>query len=95
MDLASAAGIGLSLFSVVLGVIVIGLSPGQVIDIPSLFITVGGAIGGTMLGNPLELTTGAGKTLLLPLKSQKSTLKKRSIRLLALVRKQKVRSTGS
>lgn len=77
MDLASAAGIGLALFSVMLGVIVIGLTPGQIIDIPSAFITVGGAIGGTMLGNPLELTTGAGKTFGLAFKKPEIDLKEK------------------
>lgn len=56
MDLASLIGLITSAIMVVLGIIVTGLGPGQIIDIPSIFITVGGAFGATTASNPLPLT---------------------------------------
>lgn len=61
MDISSIGGLGLSVFAITFGIIVTGLSAGQIIDIPSILITVLGATSAVIVSNPLERTMKAGK----------------------------------
>jgi chemotaxis protein MotA len=61
MDLATIIGLGTGLFVLSLGVITAGLNPLSIIDIPSVLITIGGGVAGTILSSPWETTLGMGK----------------------------------
>jgi chemotaxis protein MotA len=61
MDISTLIGIGTGSFVLILGVITAGLNPLSLIDIPSVFITVGGGIAGTIVANPWEITLNMGK----------------------------------
>ncbi len=56
MDLATLLGLIISIVVVILGIFTTGLAPGQIIDIASVFITVGGSFATVMASNPLEIT---------------------------------------
>lgn len=56
MDIASLGGMLLAIVAMVVGIIAAGLSAGAIIDIASLFITIGGSIATVMVSNPLALT---------------------------------------
>jgi chemotaxis protein MotA len=60
MDIATVGGLGLGVFLLLFGTIVAGLSPAALFDLPSVLITFGGAVAGTMLSAPWENTTGIG-----------------------------------
>lgn len=62
MDIASVAGLALSWMLVFAGIIT-GGDPMAFVDAPSLLITVGGAVGATMLSNPIERIKGAGQIM--------------------------------
>ncbi|MDX1959599.1 MAG: motility protein A [Leptospiraceae bacterium] len=61
MDIATLIGLGSGLFVLSLGVITAGLNPLSIIDIPSVLITIGGGIAGTIISAPWEATLGMGK----------------------------------
>jgi chemotaxis protein MotA len=61
MDIATLIGLGSGLFVLCLGVIQAGLNPLSIIDIPSVLITIGGGIAGTIISAPWESTLGIGK----------------------------------
>lgn len=60
MDIASVVGMALSWILVIMG-IVQGGDPGAFIDAASVLITLGGALGATILSNPLERFKNVGK----------------------------------
>ncbi|MDR1944395.1 MAG: motility protein A [Synergistaceae bacterium] len=62
MDLASVVGLSLSVIVVVAGILM-GGSAMAFVDIPSIFIVLGGTFGATIVANPLERTKIAGKIL--------------------------------
>lgn len=57
MDISTIIGLGAGVSVLIMGTIVAGLNPLTLIDIPSVFITFGGAVFGTMISAPLESTT--------------------------------------
>ncbi|WCL49604.1 motility protein A [Leptospira sp. GIMC2001] len=61
MDIASVIGLGLGVFLLLFGTIQAGLSPLDLINIPSVFITFGGATAATMISQPWEGTLTVGK----------------------------------
>jgi chemotaxis protein MotA len=61
MDIATAVGLGSGLFLLTFGVIYAGLGPGDILDIPSVLITFGGGVAGTILSAPWEATLQIGK----------------------------------
>lgn len=62
MDLASVIGFALAWIMVIWGIIS-GGDPGAFVDVPSILITLGGAMGATILANPIERTKGLPKIL--------------------------------
>jgi len=56
MDIASLVGLIMAAMAIVIGTFAAGITAGQIIDIASVFITVGGASGTVILSNPLPLT---------------------------------------
>ncbi|MDR3354049.1 MAG: motility protein A [Synergistaceae bacterium] len=62
MDLASIVGLSFSIMVVLAGMM-LGGDMGAFVDIPSIFIVLGGTIGSTMLANPIERTKIAIKIL--------------------------------
>lgn len=62
MDLASVIGTALAWIMVIWG-IASGGDPMAFVDVPSLAITIGGALGGTILSSPMERVKSAGKIL--------------------------------
>lgn len=61
MDISTLIGLGLGFGVLGLGVITAGVGLGSLFDIPSLLITVGGGVAGTIIANPWETTLGMGK----------------------------------
>jgi chemotaxis protein MotA len=61
MDIATLIGLGLGATVLMLGVVVAGLNPLSLVDIPSVLITVGGGLAGTIIANPWESTLTLGK----------------------------------
>ena len=61
MDFASIVGTIMAAMAIVVGTFAAGISAGQIIDVASLFITVGGASGTVILSNPLPLTLNTFK----------------------------------
>jgi len=61
MDFASIVGTIMAALAIVVGTFAAGISAGQIIDVASLFITVGGASGTVILSNPLPLTLNTFK----------------------------------
>ena len=61
MDLGTLIGLGIGFGVLGLGVITAGVGLGSLFDVPSLLITVGGGIAGTIIANPWETTLGMGK----------------------------------
>lgn len=61
MDIATLIGFGAGITVLSLGVITAGLDPMSIIDIPSIFITIGGGIAATIIANPWEVTLNMGK----------------------------------
>ncbi|QTA38763.1 motility protein A [Thermosipho ferrireducens] len=55
MDIAVLAGVGLALFMVLFGIISGGGDFAAFINIPSLFIVIGGSIGATIAANPKDI----------------------------------------
>jgi len=78
MDLASVGGLVTALIALVVGIVTTGIGAGDIIDIPSLFITGVGSLACTAISNPLSLTIGAGglyaKTFSLPTFDVKSKI---------------------
>jgi chemotaxis protein MotA len=60
VDLASVVGLSLSVIVVLAGIIM-GGNPGSFVDIPSVFIVIGGTFGATIVANPIERTKLVGK----------------------------------
>lgn len=60
MDIASIIGISAGFFLVMFGALNTGMNVTAIIDIPSMFITFGGAVSATILSAPWEATTGIG-----------------------------------
>ncbi|MCE9499403.1 MAG: motility protein A [Leptospira sp.] len=56
MDIATLIGIGSGLGVLLMGTLAAGLNPLTIIDIPSIFITFGGGIAGTILSAPWSST---------------------------------------
>jgi chemotaxis protein MotA len=61
MDLATVIGIGTGLTVLIIGIIAAGLPPLALFDVPSIFITFGGGIAGTIIANPLSGTQALPK----------------------------------
>jgi len=61
MDIATVIGLGVGVFLLLFGTLQAGLSPLDLINIPSLFITFGGATAATIISAPWEGTLGLGK----------------------------------
>ncbi|PJZ71453.1 motility protein A [Leptospira perolatii] len=61
MDIASLIGLGTGFFLVAFGMVVAGLNPIDIIDIPSVLITFGGATASTITAMPWESTLAIGK----------------------------------
>lgn len=61
MDIASVIGLSLGAFLLLFGTLQAGLSPLDLLNIPSVFITFGGATAATMLSQPWEGTLTLGK----------------------------------
>ncbi len=59
MDIASFLGTGIAFFAIVIGIFTAGITAGQIIDVASVFITVGGSAGTVIISNPLPLTLNA------------------------------------
>ena len=57
MDIATVAGLVISIFCLVVGVFVVGIGFGEIINIASIFITFGGSIATVLMSNPLNITT--------------------------------------
>ncbi|MDR0649663.1 MAG: motility protein A [Synergistaceae bacterium] len=62
MDLATVVGLSLSIIVVIAGMFM-GGSLASFVDIPSIFIVVGGTFGAAMVANPLERSKMVGKIL--------------------------------
>jgi len=60
-DIATFIGLAAGLFVLTLGVIVAGLNPLTIIDVPSILITIGGGIASTIISAPWEGTLNIGK----------------------------------
>jgi chemotaxis protein MotA len=60
MDIASIIGLALGTFLLLFGTLQAGLSPLDLLNIPSVFITFGGATAATMISQPWEVTLGLG-----------------------------------
>ena len=58
MDIATAVGLGSGMFLLTFGVIYAGLGPGDILNIPSVLITFGGAVAVTMMSATWESTIG-------------------------------------
>ncbi|RME93464.1 MAG: motility protein A [Candidatus Hydrogenedentota bacterium] len=56
MDIASVAGMIIALVAMVVGTLAAGLGAADIIDIPSIFITVFGSFATVLISNPLKLT---------------------------------------
>ncbi|MCB1180021.1 MAG: motility protein A [Leptospiraceae bacterium] len=61
MDISTVVGIGTGLTVLIIGIISAGLPPLTLLDIPSIFITFGGGIAGTIIANPWEGTLNITK----------------------------------
>ncbi|MCX7998953.1 MAG: motility protein A [Leptospiraceae bacterium] len=61
MDFATIGGLAFGVSVLTMGVFFAGLNPLSIIDIPSIFITIGGGIAGTVIANPLESSMNIGK----------------------------------
>jgi len=61
MDLSTLVGLGVSIGMVIFGIIMGGVGFSYYIDIPSIFIVIGGSIGGLLTASPLSRITGIGK----------------------------------
>ncbi len=61
MDLATIGGLAFGVSVLTMGIFVTGMNPLSIIDIPSIFITVGGSIAGTVISNPLESSLNINK----------------------------------
>ena len=59
MDLATIIGLSAGLFALLFGMIEGGVTIGDIMDIPSIFITVGGSLSILVMGNPLKQTMDA------------------------------------
>ena len=57
MDIATVAGLVISIFCLVVGVFVVGIGFGEIINVASIFITFGGSIATVLMSNPLNITT--------------------------------------
>jgi chemotaxis protein MotA len=61
MDIASVIGLVLGLVLLTFGTVIAGIGAGDVLNIPSVLITFGGAAAGTMISATWESTLGVGK----------------------------------
>ena len=61
MDIASVIGLVLGLVLLTFGTVIAGIGAGDVLNIPSVLITFGGAAAGTMISATWESTLGIGK----------------------------------
>ncbi len=61
MDIASVIGISIGFLLLLFGTVQAGLAPLDLLNIPSVFITFGGATAATVLSQPWEATLALGK----------------------------------
>jgi len=61
MDIATVIGLGVGVFLLLFGTLQAGLSPLDLVNIPSVFITFGGATAATIISAPWEATLNIGK----------------------------------
>ncbi|EQA38808.1 transporter, MotA/TolQ/ExbB proton channel family protein [Leptospira inadai serovar Lyme str. 10] len=74
MDIASLIGLGSALVVVAFGILSAGLNPIDIVDIPSVLITFGGATACTIMAVPWQSTLDVGKITRKAFREEKSDL---------------------